>query len=127
MVKKSSFKKIIISLFAILLIFGTLNTVNAFDADSIFTKADNFISKGESGTGIDEQEIADIFVPIAQILVRVGTIILAIAVVVLGIQYMVSSPDKKAMLKDKLVGLTISAIIIGGAQVIWALLISFFN
>lgn len=121
--------KIFMILFMILLIFSATGTVQAatFSVQDIFNKGDAFINAGEGSQTLNDSEISAIFVPIAQVLVKAGTIVLAVAVVILGIQYMVASPDKKAALKDRLVGLAIAAIVIGGAQAIWALLIGFFE
>lgn len=128
--------KIFMILFIILSLFSGMYCVNAtededksFSVQDIFSKGDAFIGAGKDpgSQALSDSEISAIFVPIAQVLVKAGTIVLAVAVVILGIQYMVASPDKKAALKDRLVGLAIAAIVIGGAQAIWALLIGFFE
>ena len=66
---------------------------------------------------------ADLFssemIPVIRIMVSVGYIILAIAILVIGIKYMVATPQKKADLKQKLIGVLVATAILAGAYTIW--------
>ena len=123
-------KKLIKSLLIIVLIVLILQPTRTYEIDSFDTmksKADKFIDEGkkEGETLLSDNDLKNLVLPIARTLVAAATIIVTIVTMILGIKYMIANPDDKAKLKQKLVGLVISTIVIYGAQGIWALLYNF--
>lgn len=126
--KKRKIKICLTILMIIFYLFLIIPRVNAaFDIGTVFNQADSFISEGESGSNIDNNEISSIFIPIAQVLVRVGTIVIAIVTAIMGVKYITANPNDKAKLKTQLVGLVVATLVISGAQVIWAFAYNFLN
>ena len=102
-------------------------TSGSTSLSDILAQGKDFINQGSQSVKIDEGSLANTFIPIARILVAIGTVVLVVVTAIMGIQYMVASPDEKAKLKVKLVGLVVSTIVIFGAQTIWSTLYKFFN
>lgn len=104
---------------------------NAFaleDWDTMKNKADAFIQEGKNQGGdtvISETDLQNFAMPIARTLLAIAGAVACVVTVIMGIQYSMASPSDKAKLKQKLIGLVISVIVIFGAQGIWALLYKF--
>jgi len=120
----------------ILTLLLTVTMVLATSSNSIAMKTweemkrqgDSFIQTGQNQGGdtlIDEQSLADFALPIARALVAIATGVLVVVTVIIGIQYSMANPADKAKLKQKLIGLAVSTIVIFGAQGIWALAYNF--
>ena len=89
-----------------------------------FSKADDFISRGKTAQGISNLDtIGKNFTDIGSVLVYFGAGILVAGLGYIGIMYMVSPPEKQGKLKQQLVGLLVSGIVIFGAYSIWSILI----
>ena len=58
-------------------------------------------------------------------LVAIGSVVLVIVTTIMGIKYIMGGPDKRAQLKQQLVGLVVATIVIFAAQAIWALVYNF--
>lgn len=100
------------------------------DWDTMKGKADAFITQGKDQGGatiFSSQDLKDLVLPIARTLVAAATVIVTIVTIIIGIQYMMASPESKAKLKQKLIGLVISVVVIYGAQGIWAILYNFMS
>lgn len=98
--------------------------------DTMKNKADAFISQGKTQGGdnvITETSLQDFAMPIARTLLAIAAVVVTVVTVVMGIQYAMANPADKAKLKQKLIGLVVSAIVIYGAQGIWAMLYTFMN
>lgn len=96
--------------------------------DKMKNKADAFITEGKNQGGenvISETDLQNFAMPIARALLAIAAVVVTVVTVVMGIQYAMASPSDKAKLKQKLIGLVVSTIIIYGAQGIWAMLYSF--
>ena len=65
--------------------------------------------------------------PIASILMSVATCILVILYMYLGIKYMMTDPNGKADIKQKLLGLVVSTIVIYGAMGIFTIIVNLMN
>lgn len=93
--------------------------------DKILDAGSNWISTGESsqpkGTGY--MDFANQFVDIGQILVAIGVVTLLIVGAIMAIRWITATPDKQAVLKQQLIGLVISAVVIFGAIGIWNLVV----
>lgn len=98
--------------------------------DTMKNKADAFITEGKNQGGenvISETDLQNFAMPIARTLLSIAAVVVTVVTVVMGIQYAMASPSDKAKLKQKLIGLVVSTIVIYGAQGIWAMLYSFMN
>ena len=95
--------------------------------DEIDQQAKGFLNTGSNQQGVSQEKIQNIVIPIAQMLVAIGDVVIAIVIGVMAIKYMISSPEDKAKLKTQLIGVTISACVIFGAQFIWATAYEFFS
>lgn len=81
----------------------------------------NWLNKGkEDGGGlIDEKGIGNILKPIIEILTAIGVIVLVAVTVIMGIKYMFATPEEAAKLKQQLIGLVVSSVVVLGAAAIW--------
>lgn len=108
-----------IAIIAITLMVIMSNFVFAVD----FADADKFIERGTANAKIsDLGEIAGNFSALGNILRFVGIGIVIAATAYMGILYMVSAPEKQAKLKQQLIGLIVSAVVIIGGYYIWSIL-----
>lgn len=114
-----------ISIFLCLfMLFSTVSQAN--NIDGWISEGNNFIEKGSKTEVIKTGEIKNVILPIGQALVSIGTVVLVVVTVIMGIKYMMcQSADEKAKLKNQLIGLVVSTIVIFGAQVIWSVLYNF--
>lgn len=82
--------------------------------------ASGFIERGESeATGFNTGTIIREFTGLGQFLTMIGAGVYVGVVAFMGIRYMTSSPDKQATLKQQLIGVVVSGIVIFGAYGIW--------
>lgn len=123
-------KKILTSLFLILTIIFFIVPRNSFAATSttdIIAQGDAFIKEGEKQYSVNNNDLADIVIPIARILVAVGLVVVVVATAIMGIKYMTANPENRGKLKTQFVGLVVATIVIFGAQFIWRTLYEFFS
>ena len=98
-----------------------------------FGDAKSFIDKGASEAGkngLSQTDLNDVgkeFVQIAQILVYIGAGILVASTAYMGIKYMMASPEQQAKLKQQLIGLVVSALVVFGAYFIWSTVYDILN
>lgn len=86
----------------------------------------DFINTGSKGNTINVDDAKNALMPVGQTLVAIASVILVVVTIVMGIKWMLcESADEKAKLKTQLIGLTVSVIVIFGAQIIWATVLSF--
>lgn len=119
-VKTLSFLMILTVILNTLSIFSY--TVSATTYDEMMDQAEDFISKGKSETQTSGFNISDVtseFVGIGQILTMIGTGVLIAVTTYMGIKYITAGPDAQAKLKQQLIGVVVSAIVIFGAYGIW--------
>lgn len=95
--------------------------------DQIKDQADSFVNYGKNNGSdyISADTLQDMVVPIAQTLVAIATVVVSVVTLVMGIKYLMAEPNDKAKLKQQLIGLVVSTIVIYGAQGIWALVYNF--
>jgi len=79
----------------------------------------SFIAQGSGGRTADD--FAADFIDIGTILAGIAEIVLLCCIIVIGMKWATASPEKKAQLKQQLIGLVISAAVIFGAVGIWEL------
>ncbi len=108
-----------IAIIMIVSIIAVSNLTFAID----FGDADAFIGKGETNAKIsDLNEVAKPFTALGNVLRFIGVGIVVIATTYMGILYMISPPEKQAKLKQQLIGLVVSAVVIFGGYYIWKIL-----
>ena len=95
--------------------------VNASDIETSATEFIN-IGKGKAGE-VNTNAITTEFSKIGQMLTYVGAGIMVAVTSYLGVQYLISPPDKQGALKEKLIGVVMSGIVIFGAYKIWSIVI----
>lgn len=114
----------------ILLIFMLLIPVKseAFPTfDEMKSQADSWLSKGQSGSKVKEDDIANIMLPIGQFLVGIGAVVLIVVTIIMGIKYMTADPNSKGKLKQQFLGLVVSTVVIFGAYGIWVMVYNFMD
>lgn len=97
----------------------------------IINAGNEFITSGkeaagkEAGTGY--LDFASKFAGIGQVLVSIGIVTLLIVTAIMAFKWIVATPDKQAKLKQQLIGLVISAVVIFGAIGIWNVVVTIMN
>lgn len=121
--------KISLIIIALILIFFGINVekVSALSWDETIQAAKNFEKAGQSANLIDSDKVIDTIVPLGQMLTSIGVAVLFGAVILLGVKYMKAQPEERGKLKQQLVGLVISGIVIFGAFTIWRIAYNFFK
>ena len=114
-------KKVLYIIILIAIIFSSNQVFALQDA------GDDFISQGSTASVITTEEAWDILRPIGQVLVAIASVVLVIAYMYLGIQYMITDPQGKANIKQKLIGLVIATVLIYGATGLFAIIINLGN
>lgn len=126
--KKSKIFTIVLILIMLFSSFSVTIPVYAGEESSKvidFGKADDFISKGKASQGIEDlSDIGADFSAIGKVLVYIGAGVIVGGMGYIGIMYMISAPEKRAKLKQQLIGLVVAAIVIFGAYSIWSLLVT---
>lgn len=118
--------KIILSFVVLLTTIFTIN-IQALSWDSIKSDADKFIAAGQKNQLIKNNEIIEKVVPVGQMLTAIGVAVLFGALLILGIKYMKAQPEERGKLKQQLIGLVISGVVIFGAYKIWSIAYNFFK
>ena len=115
-----SFVTILIVTLNILSIFNY--TVDAATYSEMMDQAKDFISQGEQEAQDVSDNISDItaeFKPLGQLLTTIGAGVLVAVTTYMGIKYITAGPETQAKLKQQLIGVIVSAIVIFGAYGIW--------
>ncbi len=80
------------------------------------------IGQRQGGSRISGNEIGNILKPIVNILTAIGVIALIVITMIMGIKYMFATPEEAAKLKQQLIGLVVSAVVVLGATAIWKII-----
>ena len=92
------------------------------DSTTIMNAGKNWISLGKKeaeGKNYTPENFANQFAGIARILVSIGLVTAIIVTAIMAIKWITATPDKQAKLKQQLIGLVVSIIVIFGAVGIW--------
>lgn len=122
-------KNLKIAMIIICLLFTILSinsNASGLSWDSIKDSADAFENAG-SNQMISSDKIIEIVLPVGQMLTAVGVAVLFGGIVILGIKYMLADPQQKGKLKQQLIGLVVSGVVIFGAYTIWRIAYNFFS
>ena len=83
------------------------------------------IQPATDGAGVNQ--VKDLGGKLMGVLQTVGVVVAVIILIVLGIKYMKAQPEERGKLKQQLIGLVISGIVIFGAFTIWRIAYNFFE
>lgn len=124
-------KKRIFSVFIIFLvsIFGMFNfayadnsTTRQQSINQVMSAADNFISDANTEGTISQKNMKSTMNLLYNVFLGIGLIAAVVCGIVLGIQFMVSSAEGQAQIKEKLIPYVAGCVIIFGAFGIWKII-----
>ena len=113
---------------ALMIILNCMNifcyTVHAQSVDTMMSQAQSFIDSGEDqAKDINIEGITEAFIPLGQLLTSVGAGVMVAVTTYMGIKYITSGPDAQAKLKQQLIGVIVSGVVIFGAYGIWSIVV----
>lgn len=94
--------------------------------DDMNSAIQNWMGKADTSK-VKTTEIGEIVNPIINLLTGIGIFVIVGVTIVMGIKYMYATPDKAAKLKEQLIGLVVSAVVVLGATAIWKIAYSIMN
>lgn len=98
---------------------------SSYSISNIFIDAENFLQVGNSASEtINTNALKDTSTFIFNLLSSIGLVVAIIVGMVLGIQFMISSAEDKAKVKEALIAYTISCVVLFGAYGIWSAVIN---
>ncbi|MBP3463050.1 MAG: hypothetical protein ACI4VN_04930 [Clostridia bacterium] len=114
-------KNIIVVITTLIIIIAIEPEVKAITFDDMKSKIDTFMGIGQSkgDSAVNGDDMKKIIVPIANILTAIGVFVLVGVTIVMGIKYMFATPEEAAKLKQQLIGLVVSAVVVLGATAVW--------
>ena len=119
---KNTIKKIFILITFLCII--PIRSLAATAVDDIVQDGDNFLNKANQvNTVINETELQDFSSDVYNLILSIGMVIAVAVGMVLGIQFMISSVEEKAKIKELLVAYFIGCIVLFGAFTIWKIVI----
>ena len=117
------FKYIFVVITALILINALQPAVSAVQVKSFDEMKDaltDWKSRGQQdNAGVNAGELKQIVIPVINILTVIGVFVLVAVTIIMGIKYMFATPDVAAKLKQQLIGLVVSAVVVLGATAIW--------
>ena len=120
------FKYIFVVITTLILISTLQPAVNAAtdvkvkSFDEMRSALDDWKSKGKQDqSGVNASDLKSILIPVINILTVIGVFVLVAVTIVMGIKYMFATPEVAAKLKQQLIGLVVSAVVVLGATAIW--------
>ena len=122
---KKSLKIGIVFIILLVTIF-TIDVQASLSLDSIINTGKDWMNQGSKNPIVDDDKIINAVLPVGQMLTAIGVAVLFGALILLGIKYMTAEPDQKAKLKQQLIGIVISGVVIFGAFTIWKTVYNFF-
>ena len=120
-------KTIKIIILVSLLLIPVTNFSLASTAGSIISDADKWLNKGSNNSPITTQTAWDKLSPIASILMAIATGVLVVMYMWLGIKYMMTDPNGKADIKQKLIGLVIATVVVYGGMGLFTIIVNLLN
>ena len=124
MIKK--FLIIVLSSFFIIFSIGFYNTdvYAASSLDSIISDADSFIARGSKKDVVDNAGLKKLSDNTYSTLMLVGMVIAVVVGTILGIQFMLSSVEQKAKVKEILIVYFVGCAVLISAFTIWKIVIN---
>ena len=111
--------KIMYSILIVMLITNIYSIFTYHVSADMFDDANSFIKNGEDQIDVDLNEVTNQFEELGQILTNIGAGVLVAVTTFMGIKYIMAGPETQAKLKQQLIGVIVSAIVIFGAYGIW--------
>ena len=97
-------------------------------SDDAVGDAESFISKaGSTDEVIDSNSVQNFSDDVFNILLAFGMVIAVIVGIIIGIQFMISSVDERAKVKETLVVYVIGVVVLVGAFSIWKIIVNLLN
>ena len=100
---------------------GSGNSLREQSIDEVMSSADDFINNADTNNTISQTNVQKTIDLIYNILLAIGLVVAVVAGVILGIQFMVSSAEGQAQVKEKMIPYVVGCVIIFGAFGIWKL------
>ena len=118
-------KILIIVIIMLFLIFPIPVKASDRDLSDVFQVGEDFISEGSETdlNFIDDETVASVN-DIGRFLTAVGLTILVCVTLIMGIKYMMATPNDKAKLKKRLIGLLIASFVIFFSYTIWSTIVN---
>ena len=118
-------KILIIVIIMLFLIFPIPVKASDRDISDVFQVGEDFISEGSETdlNFIDDETVASVN-DIGRFLTAVGLTILVCVTLIMGIKYMMATPNDKAKLKKRLIGLLIASFVIFFSYTIWSTIVN---
>lgn len=127
--------KILIVFVIFFIVTNFINVANVFATDEeikiaaisitdINQKATNFETTGKGSAKITKEDAESAFLPIGKILVLVATTVVVIVTGIMGIKWITANPEQQGKLKQQLIGLVVSIVVIYGAVGIWQIVVN---
>lgn len=96
------------------------NEEEEYSISNIFSDAEKFLQAGqEPDAVISKEALRKTSSFLYKLLFAIGLVVAVIVGIVLGIQFMISSAEEKAKIKEALIAYVISCIVLFGAYGIW--------
>ena len=91
--------------------------------ENITEASENWLKIGQDNPVANSsvEDFVGMFIGIGQLLVAIGIVTIVIVTIIMAIRWLTATPDKQAKLKQQLIGLVVSIIVIFGAVGIWNL------
>lgn len=124
---KKIVNRILILILICFSIFSLISSkIYAASISDIFTKADDFITKGQSSTkkGISEDTIQDMSKILYNTLLIIGIVVAIIIGIMIGIKFMTGSIEEKAKVKETLIAYVAGCVVVFGAFTIWKIVVT---
>lgn len=74
---------------------------------------------GRSGSKLDLDSAEQEFIPVGQVMVVIANSVILVVTGIMAINWMLASPEKKAKLKEQLIGLVVAIFVIYAGVFIW--------
>ena len=125
------FKYIFVVITTLILINALQPAVNAAQVksfDEMKAALTNWRAQGQQDkSGVNASDLKAIVIPVINILTVIGIFVLVAVTIVMGIKYMFATPEVAAKLKQQLIGLVVSAVVVLGATAIWKIVYNVLN
>ena len=94
--------------------------LQTWERDEMKDALTDWKSRGQQdNAGVNAGDLKQIVIPVINILTVIGVFVLVAVTIIMGIKYMFATPDVAAKLKQQLIGLVVSAVVVLGATAIW--------
>ena len=107
---------------------STADDVRVKSFDEMKSALTDWKSKGQQDkSGVNASDLKAIVIPVINILTVIGVFVLVAVTIIMGIKYMFATPEVAAKLKQQLIGLVVSAVVVLGATAIWKIVYNVLN